>query len=50
VIFLGPWIRPGRYDASITPNDIAPTLATLLAVETPCGSSGRVLTEMLAGR
>jgi hypothetical protein len=47
VIFFGPWIRPGRYDETIAPNDIAPTLATLLAVETPCGSSGRVLTEML---
>jgi hypothetical protein len=28
-------------------NDIAPTLATLLDVETPSGSVGRVLDEIL---
>jgi hypothetical protein len=47
VIFMGPGIRPGRYDMSIAVNDIAPTLATMLDVETPSGSIGRVLTEML---
>ena len=31
----------------VAPNDIAPTLATILDIETPSGSSGRVLTEML---
>jgi hypothetical protein len=46
VIFLGTGIRPGRYDASIAVNDIAPTLATILDVETPSGSVGRVLAEM----
>lgn len=46
VIFMGPGIKPGRYDESIIPNDIAPTLATILDVETPSGSVGRVLTEM----
>jgi hypothetical protein len=30
-------------------NDVAPTLATILDVETPNGSSGRVLREMLTG-
>ena len=29
-------------------NDIAPTVATLLSVETPSGSQGRVLHEMPA--
>lgn len=48
VLFLGPGIKPGRYDEKIQPNDIAPTLATMLDVQTPSGSSGRVLTEMLA--
>jgi len=48
VIFLGPGIRPGEYDNNITPNDIAPTLATILRVETPSGSIGRVLAEMFA--
>lgn len=47
VIFMGADIRPGRYDKTIAPNDIAPTLATLLDIETPSGSAGRVLTEML---
>jgi predicted AlkP superfamily pyrophosphatase or phosphodiesterase len=47
VIFMGPGIRAGRYDGAIAINDIAPTLATMLDVETPSGSVGRVLTEML---
>jgi hypothetical protein len=47
VIFMGAGIKPGHYDKTIRPNDIAPTLATLLAIQTPSGSSGRVLTEML---
>ena len=47
VIFMGRGIRAGQYDGNIMPNDIAPTLATMLAVETPSGSVGRVLTEML---
>jgi predicted AlkP superfamily pyrophosphatase or phosphodiesterase len=47
VLFMGPGIKPGRYDEIIQPNDIAPTLATMLDIQTPSGSSGRVLTEML---
>jgi hypothetical protein len=47
VIFLGPGIRAGQYHASVAVNDIAPTLATMLEIETPSGSVGRVLTEML---
>jgi predicted AlkP superfamily pyrophosphatase or phosphodiesterase len=47
VIFLGAGVKPGRYNAEIQPNDIAPTLATMLDIETPSGSSGRVLTEMM---
>jgi arylsulfatase A-like enzyme len=49
VIFMGPNIRAGRYDRNILPNDIAPTLATMLEVETPSGAAGRVLAEMLPG-
>jgi len=48
VIFLGSGIRAGEYDGNIAPNDIAPTLATILRVETPSGSAGRVLQEMFA--
>lgn len=48
VIFLDPArIRAGSYAGSIGVEDIAPTLATLLAIETPSGNMGRVLTEML---
>ena len=47
VIFMGPRIKPGRYNTKIAVNDIAPTLANMLDVETPNGSVGRVLDEML---
>jgi predicted AlkP superfamily pyrophosphatase or phosphodiesterase len=47
VLFMGQGIKPGRYDETIMPNDIAPTLATMLAIQTPSGSSGRVLVEIL---
>jgi predicted AlkP superfamily pyrophosphatase or phosphodiesterase len=47
-IFLGPaWIRAGSYAGTVGVEDIAPTLATLLGIETPSGNMGRVLTEML---
>lgn len=48
VIFMGDGVRPGRYPKRIIVNDIAPTLAALLEVETPAGAIGRVLDEMLA--
>ena len=48
VILMGPGIKAGRYPGVIRPNDIAPTLAELLDLQSPSGSSGRVLTEMLA--
>jgi len=47
VIFLGSSITAGSYAGTIGVEDIAPTLATLLAIETPSGNMGRVLTEML---
>ena len=46
-LFWGPRIKAGRYNSNVAPNDIAPTLATILDIGTPSGSSGRVLTEML---
>jgi hypothetical protein len=46
VIFMGPGIQVGRFDETIAVNDIAPTLATLLGIETPSGSVGRVLREI----
>ena len=47
LVFMGPGIRPGRYDATVALNDLAPTVATLLAIEPPSGSQGRVLNEIL---
>ena len=41
VIFMGKGIRPGRYYQNILVNDVAPTLAAILEVETPSGSVGR---------
>jgi len=46
VVFMGAGIKAGRYYGQVAVNDIAPTLATILDVETPSGSVGRVLSEM----
>jgi hypothetical protein len=46
VIFMGRGVRAGYYDRPIVVNDIAPTLARILDVETPSGSVGRILNEM----
>ncbi len=48
LVIMGPGIRPGRYDRPVLLNDLAPTLATLLNVETPSGASGQPLAEILA--
>jgi hypothetical protein len=50
IVFMGAGIKPGRYNRRAAPNDIAPTLATMLDVEIPSGSSGRVLDEILTER
>lgn len=47
LIFMGEAIKPGRYTAPVTINDVAPTLADLLGVERPSGSFGRVLGQIL---
>jgi hypothetical protein len=46
LIFMGPGVKPGFYDAPVLVNDVAPTLATVLEVETPSGSVGRMLGEI----
>jgi hypothetical protein len=48
VIFMGPGIKAGRFNEQISVNDVAPTLATYLDIETPSGSVGRCLAEILA--
>ena len=47
MLFWGSGIKAGRYNGQVSPTDIAPTMATLLEIETPSGSVGRVLSEML---
>ncbi len=47
VIFMGPEIKPGTYGEPIAPNDIAPTLASILGAGKLDGSAGRVLHEIV---
>ena len=47
LVLMGPGIKAGTYHQRVALNDLAPTLATLLKVGMPSGSSGRVLTEAL---
>ena len=47
LIFMGPGIKPGRYLRPVALNDLAPTLASILNVETPSGAVGRALYEMI---
>lgn len=48
LMIMGTSLKPGRYIEAATPADIAPTLATMLDVQTPSNSVGRVLTEAFA--
>jgi predicted AlkP superfamily pyrophosphatase or phosphodiesterase len=47
LVIMGPPIKAGVYSDPVALNDLAPTLATILNVQTPSGSSGRVLTEAI---
>jgi arylsulfatase A-like enzyme len=47
IIFMGSMIKPGKYNAPVAVNDIAPTLAAILEIEEPSGSVGRILSEIL---
>jgi hypothetical protein len=40
-------VKPGMYADSCGPEDIAPTLALMLALEFPREQDSRLLTEML---
>ncbi len=48
LIFMGPGIRAGRFHGNTVINDIAPTLATILDIEIPSGSEGRILSEIFS--
>ena len=47
LIFFGTGIRPGMRYEPVAINDVAPTLAAILGIETPSGASGRILAEIL---
>ncbi len=47
LLIWGSGVRPGRHARRVAVNDIAPTLATMLEVETPSGSVGNPLVEVL---
>jgi len=46
--FYGLPFQPGTYRTSVEPVDLAPTLASLVGINAPTHSVGRVLTEALA--
>jgi predicted AlkP superfamily pyrophosphatase or phosphodiesterase len=46
VIFFGQGIKPGTYTSRIAVNDVAATLASILGVEEPTSSIGRILSEI----
>jgi predicted AlkP superfamily pyrophosphatase or phosphodiesterase len=50
IMFLGAGIKAGWHSNNIQVNDIAPTLAALMDVESPSGAFGRVLTEVIQGQ
>ncbi|HVQ40336.1 MAG TPA: alkaline phosphatase family protein [Pyrinomonadaceae bacterium] len=47
VIFYGAGVAAGSYANPSSPSDIAPTLSTLLGIEPPSNTVGRVLTEAI---
>ncbi len=50
VIFMGSGIKAGRYYEPVAVNDIAPTLAAILDIETPSGSVGRILSDIFTAQ
>ncbi|HEY1403000.1 MAG TPA: alkaline phosphatase family protein, partial [Pyrinomonadaceae bacterium] len=50
LIIMGQGIAPGRYAQTATPADIAPTLASILRIQAPSNTVGRVLSEGLSGK
>ena len=50
LLWYGWNIKPGRVTREVYMNDVAPTLATMLRVQTPSGSSGEVITEIISNK
>jgi hypothetical protein len=46
LIVMGKGIKAGTYYGPVVINDVAPTLAAILEVEAPSGSSGRILNNI----
>jgi len=46
LIFFGPVIHAGVHYEPVIINDVAPTLAAILGVETPSGASGKILAQI----
>jgi predicted AlkP superfamily pyrophosphatase or phosphodiesterase len=49
LILMGAGLAPGQYAEAATPADIAPTLASILGVQPPSNTVGRILTEGMSG-
>lgn len=47
MIFFGAGVKAASYSREVAVNDIAPTIASLLGIEPPSGSSGEVLPEIV---
>ncbi len=48
VVFMGPGITPGTYEAPCGPEHIAPTLGALLGLDYPLQDADRLLSEVAA--
>jgi hypothetical protein len=48
VVFMGAGVKPGMYKEPCGPEDIAPTLASMLGLEFPREQDARLLSEMLS--
>jgi hypothetical protein len=49
ILFAGPPVKPGVYDAVATQQDVAPTIAAALGTAMPASSTGRVLPVLVQG-
>jgi predicted AlkP superfamily pyrophosphatase or phosphodiesterase len=49
ILFAGPQVKPGVYDAAATQQDVAPTIAAALGTSMPASSTGRVLPVLVQG-
>jgi predicted AlkP superfamily pyrophosphatase or phosphodiesterase len=50
LVFMGWGVTPGRTNRTISMSDIAPTLAAMLRIQMPSGTTGTPITEMLPVR